>query len=85
MGAATDPAFGQIREAARSSRVPIFERGAGSPAVAVGDLLIEPFLQSLDLFVVRAGVEADALDGNLTAQAGVVGQAFNGHQKRGRG
>ena len=40
-GAATDPAFGRIREAARSHRVPIFERGAGSPAVEVGDLLIE--------------------------------------------
>jgi competence protein ComEC len=41
-GAAVDPAFTRVREAARSRRVPIFERGAGSPAVAVGDLLIEP-------------------------------------------
>jgi competence protein ComEC len=41
-GAAIDPAFGQIRETARSRGVPVLERGAGSPAVAVGDLLIEP-------------------------------------------
>jgi competence protein ComEC len=41
-GAAIDPAFDRIWEAARARGVPIFERGAGSPAVAVGDLLIEP-------------------------------------------
>ena len=41
-GAALDPAFGRIWEAARSRRIPIFERGAGSAAAAVGDLLIEP-------------------------------------------
>ena len=41
-GAAIDPAFGQIRETARSRGIPVFERGAGSPAVAVGDLTIEP-------------------------------------------
>jgi competence protein ComEC len=41
-GAASDPAFGPIREVARSRRVPVFERGAGSPAFAVGDLSIEP-------------------------------------------
>jgi len=41
-GAATDPALDPLREAARSNRVPVFERGAGSPAVSVGDLTLEP-------------------------------------------
>jgi competence protein ComEC len=41
-GAAADPAFGPLWEAARSKRVPVYERGAGSPAVSVGDLRIEP-------------------------------------------
>jgi len=41
-GASIDPTFGRIRESARSKGVPVLERGAGSPAVAVGDLLIEP-------------------------------------------
>jgi competence protein ComEC len=41
-GAPADPAFGPLWEAARSKRVPVFERGAGSPAVSVGDLRIEP-------------------------------------------
>ena len=41
-GASSDPAFARIWETARSKGVPVFERGAGSPTVAVGDLLIEP-------------------------------------------
>jgi competence protein ComEC len=41
-GAAADPDFGPLRELARSKRIPILERGAGSAAVAVGDLLVEP-------------------------------------------
>ncbi len=41
-GAAVDPAFGSLWEAARSKRVPVYERGAGSPAVSVGDLRIQP-------------------------------------------
>lgn len=41
-GAAADPAFDPLWQAARSARVPVFERGAGSPAIAVGDLVIEP-------------------------------------------
>jgi competence protein ComEC len=41
-GAAVDPAFDQLSETARSRGIPVFERGTGSPAVAVGDLLIEP-------------------------------------------
>jgi len=41
-GAVSDPAFGQIWETARSRGIPVFERGAGSPAVSVGDLLVEP-------------------------------------------
>jgi competence protein ComEC len=41
-GAAADPAFGPLWEAARSKRVPVYERGAGSPAVSVGDLRIQP-------------------------------------------
>ena len=41
-GATADPAFGPLWEAARSKRIPVFERGAGSPAVSVGDLRIEP-------------------------------------------
>ncbi len=40
-GATADPAFGPLWEAARSKRVPVFERGAGSPAVSLGDLRIE--------------------------------------------
>ncbi|MBW2714759.1 MAG: DNA internalization-related competence protein ComEC/Rec2 [Deltaproteobacteria bacterium] len=41
-GAAADPAFDPIRNAARSRRIPVLERGAGSPTTVVGDLLIEP-------------------------------------------
>ena len=41
-GAAADPAFARVLEAARSRRVPVLELGKGSPAVVVGDLLIEP-------------------------------------------
>jgi len=41
-GAALDPAFDRIWDAARSRRIPVFERGAGSRAVRVGDLAIEP-------------------------------------------
>jgi competence protein ComEC len=40
-GAAADPAFDPLLEAARSKRIPVFERGAGSPAVSRGDLRIE--------------------------------------------
>jgi len=41
-GAGRDPAFGRLRALARSNAIPIVECGAGSPAVALGDLLVEP-------------------------------------------
>jgi competence protein ComEC len=41
-GAAVDPAFDPMWALARSKRVPVSERGADSPAVAIGDLIVEP-------------------------------------------
>ncbi len=40
-GAAADPAFAPIWRAARAREIPAFERGAGSPALALGDLRIQ--------------------------------------------
>ncbi len=40
-GAAADPAFEDIWRVARSQRIPVVERGVGSPVFAVGDLRIE--------------------------------------------
>ncbi|HXV36040.1 MAG TPA: DNA internalization-related competence protein ComEC/Rec2 [Myxococcota bacterium] len=40
-GAASDPEFGAIARAATASRIPLIERGAGSPVVWLGELRIE--------------------------------------------
>jgi competence protein ComEC len=78
-GAAVDPAFGPIWETARSRGIPVFERGAGSPAVAVGDLSIEPLWPRSDVgesrndrsLVVRIEVAGHRvlLPGDLEARA----------------
>jgi competence protein ComEC len=67
-GAAIDPAFGQIWETARSRGVPVFERGAGSPAVAVGDLTIEP------LWPLPVADRRSRNDRSLVVRIGVAGQ-----------
>jgi competence protein ComEC len=41
-GAVADPALRPLWDAARAKRIPVVEKGADSPAAAVGDLRIEP-------------------------------------------
>ena len=41
-GTAEEPAFARLLEAARARAVPVFERGAGSPTAAIGDLRVTP-------------------------------------------
>jgi competence protein ComEC len=41
-GAIADPALRPLWDAARAKRIPVVEKGADSPAAAVGDLRIEP-------------------------------------------
>jgi competence protein ComEC len=41
-GGLEDPAFAPVRAAAAARGVPVSERGAGSPALRAGDLLVEP-------------------------------------------
>jgi len=67
VSAAIDPAFGQIWETARSRGIPVFERGAGSPAVAVGDLLIEP------LWPLPVAERRSRNDRSLVVRIGVAG------------
>jgi competence protein ComEC len=42
LGAGRDPAFAALREAARTARVRVHERGAGSPAFRAGELRVTP-------------------------------------------
>jgi competence protein ComEC len=67
-GASFDPAFGRIREMARSRGIPVFERGAGSPAVAVGDLWIEP------LWPLPVAERRSRNDRSLVVRIGVAGR-----------
>jgi len=79
-GAAFDPAFGPLRALARSNAIPVVERGAGSPAVALGDLIVEPLWPAPDMerrsrndrslvFRIRVSGHSVLLPGDLEAGA----------------
>jgi competence protein ComEC len=64
-GGIADAGFAGVRAAARRARVPVLERGAGSPTLAVGDLRITP------LWPPRVHPCASRNDASLAIRVGV--------------
>jgi competence protein ComEC len=67
-GGGTEAAFRAVVEAARVRGVPVFERGAGSPAARVGDLRLTP------LWPPRGGARGPRNDRSLVVRVDVGGR-----------